>query len=78
MYFRVNCAERNLDQQCAAGSIVIGADHDWNMITLQVHFTGRLRIGQPVPDDIVSRMQQCPASGNLLKVKSPRSAIALN
>ena len=81
MYFRVNCDERNLDQQCAEGSIVIGTDHDWNMITLQANFTGRLRSGQPGPDDIdyiVSRMQQCQVSTNLQEVKAARSTIALN
>jgi hypothetical protein len=70
MYFRFNCAERNLEQQRAEASIVIGADHDRNMDTLQVYFTARLRSRQPGPDEIdymASRMQQCPASGNLLK-----------
>ena len=52
MYFRVNCAERSLELESSEGSIVIGADHDWNMDTLQVDFSARLRNGQASSDDI--------------------------
>lgn len=81
MYFRVNCAERSLELESAEGSIEIGADHDWNMDTLQVHFSGQLRSGQASTDDIdyiVSRMQQCPVSTNLLEVKNANSTVTLN
>lgn len=81
MYFRVNCAERNLELRSAEGSIVIGTDHDWNMDTLQVHFSGELRRGQATPDDIdyiVSRMRQCPVSINLHKVTDAESTVILN
>ena len=81
MYFRVNCAERNLELRSAQGSIVIGTDHDWNMDTLQVHFSGKLRSGQASPDDIdyiVSRMRQCPVSINLQEVSNAESTIILD
>lgn len=81
MYFRVNCAERSLELESSEGSIIIGADHDWNMDTLQVHFSGKLRSGQASDDDIdyvVSRMQQCPVSTNLQKVEDARSTVTLN
>ena len=81
MYFRVNCAERNLELESAAGSIDIGTDNGWNMDTLRVHFTGELRSGQASPDDIdyiVSRMQKCPVSINLQKVTNAESTVILN
>ena len=81
MYFRVNCAERSLELESSEGSIVIGADHDWNMDTLQVDFSARLRNGQASSDDIdyiVSRMQQCPVSTNLREVSNARAAVTLN
>ena len=81
MYFRVNCAERNLQLESAEGSIDIGTDNGWNMDTLRVHFTGELRSGQASPDDIdyiVSRMRQCPVSINLQKVTNAESTVILN
>lgn len=81
MYFRVNCAERSLELESSEGSIVIGADHDWNMDTLQVDFSAKLRSGQASTDDIdyiVSRMQQCPVSTNLREVSNTRAAVTLN
>jgi uncharacterized OsmC-like protein len=81
MFFRVNCAERNLVLNSAEGSIVIGADKDWNMETLQVHFSGQLGSGQADPDDIdyiVSRMKQCPVSRNIREVPDTESNITLN
>ncbi len=81
MYFRVNCAERGLELESAEGSIEIGADHDWNMDTLQVRFSGQLRSGQASTDDIdyiVSRMQQCPVSTNLRKVNNADSAVTFS
>ena len=81
MYFRVNCAERSLELESSEGSIVIGAGHDWNMDTLQVDFSGKLRSGQASTADIdyiVSRMQQCPVSTNLREVRNARSTVTLN
>jgi hypothetical protein len=80
MYFRVNCAERGLALESAEGSIAIGAGHDWNIESLQVEFSGRLRSGQASPDDIdyiVSRMKQCPVSINLQEITDARSAVIL-
>ena len=70
-FFRVNCAERKLVLNSAEGNIIIGADRDWNMETLQVHFSGQLGSGQASPDDIdyiIERMQQCPVSRNIREV----------
>lgn len=81
MYFRVNCAERGLVLNSADGSIVIGADQDWNMENLQVHFSGQLGSGRASPDDIdyiVSRMQQCPVSKNIREVPAAKSTVILN
>lgn len=80
MYFRVNCAERGLVLNSATGSIVIGTDADWNMDTLQVHFSGTLGSGQASQDDIdyiVSRMKQCPVSRNIREVPGARSVVTL-
>ena len=80
MYFRVNCAERGLVLNSADGSIVIGAAQDWNMETLQVHFSGQLGSGQASPEDIdyiVSRMQQCPVSKNIREVPVAKSTVIL-
>ncbi|MGB5541263.1 MAG: hypothetical protein WBO37_14340 [Gammaproteobacteria bacterium] len=81
LYFRVNCAERGLLLNSAGGSIVIGAGADWNMETLQVHFSGQLRSGQASRDDIefiVARMKQCPVSRNLREIPDTRSTVILN
>ena len=81
MYFRANCAERGLVLNSSEGSIVIGADRDWNMETLKVHFSGRLGSGQASPDDIgyiVSRMKQCPVSHNIREVPDAESTVILN
>ena len=80
-FFRVNCAERKLVLNSAEGSIVIGADKDWNMETLQVHLSGQLGSGQASPDDIdyiVARMQQCPVSRNIREVPETESTVILN
>jgi hypothetical protein len=80
-FFHVNCAERKLVLNSAEGNIVIGADKDWNMETLQVHFSGQLGSGQASPDDIdyiVSRMQQCPVSRNIREVPDTESTVTLN
>ena len=81
LYFRVNCAERGLLLNSAGGSIVIGAGADWNMETLQVHFSGQLRSGQASRDDIdfiVARMKQCPVSRNLREIPDTRSTVILD
>jgi uncharacterized OsmC-like protein len=80
MYFRVNCAERGLVLNSADGSITIGTDKDWNMETLQVHFSGQLGSGQASPDDIdyiVSRMQQCPVSRNIREAPDAEATVTL-
>ena len=80
-FFRVNCAERGLVLNSADGTIVIGADQDWNMETLQIHFSGQLGSGQPSPDDIdyiVARMKQCPVSRNIQEPSNAESTITLN
>jgi hypothetical protein len=80
-FFRVNCAERGLLLNSADGTIVIGADQDWNMETLQIHFSGQLGSGQPSPDDIdyiVARMKQCPVSRNLREVPDTESTVILS
>jgi len=81
LYFRVNCAERGLVLNSADGNIVIGADQDWNMENLQVHFSGQLGSGRASPDDIdyiVSRMQQCPVSKNIRGVPAAKATVILN
>jgi hypothetical protein len=81
LYFRVNCAERGLVLNSADGSIVIGADQDWNMENLQVHFSGQLGSGRARPDDIdyiVSRMKQCPVSKNSREVPAAKSTVILS
>jgi len=80
-FFRVNCAERKLVLNSAEGSIVIGADQDWHMETLQVHFSGQLGSGQAGPDDIdyiISRMKQCPVSKNIREAPVAESTVILN
>ena len=81
MYFRVNCAERSLMLKNADGSLIIGTDQNWNIETLQVHFSGRIGSGQASPDDInyiVSRMKQCPVSLNMREISDAKSTITLN
>jgi len=81
LYFRINCAERKLVLDSAEGNIVIGADRDWNMEILQVHFSGRLGSGQASQDDIdyiVARMQQCPVSRNIREVPGAEATVTLN
>jgi organic hydroperoxide reductase OsmC/OhrA len=81
MYFRVNCAERGLVLNTADGSIVIGADQDWNIETLRVNFSGHLGSGKASPDDIdyiVSRMKQCPVSRNIRETPDVESTVILN
>ena len=80
-FFRVNCAERKLVLNSAEGNIVVGADKDWNMETLQVHFSGQLGSGQASPVDIdyiIERMQQCPVSRNIREVPDAESTVTLN
>ena len=80
-FFRVNCAERGLLLNSADGTIDIGAAQDWNMETLQVHFSGQLGSGQASADDIdyiVSRMKQCPVSRNLRETFNAESTVTLN
>ena len=79
-FFRVTCAERKLCLNSAEGSITIGADKDWHMETLQVHFSGKLDSGQPGPHDIdavVARMKQCPVSRNLRDIPDSESTVSL-
>jgi hypothetical protein len=80
-YFRVNCAERGLLLNSAEGSIIIGADSEWRMENLQVHFSGQLGSGQASQDDIdyiVSRMKQCPVSANLREIPVAKSSVILS
>ena len=80
LYFRSNCAERKLLLNSAEGDIIIGADRDWNMETLQVHFSGRLGSGQASQDDIdyiVARMQQCPVSRNIREAPDAEATVTL-
>jgi hypothetical protein len=81
MYFRVNCAERGLVLNNAAGSIAVGADRDWKLESLQVHFSGQLDAGQASPGDIdyiVSRMKQCPVSRNIQEIPDAKTTVTLN
>ena len=58
-----------------------GAGSDWNMETLQVHFSGQLGSGQASPDDvdyIVARMKQCPVSRNLREIPDSEATVTLN
>ena len=80
-FFRVNCAERNLILNSAAGSIVIGADNSWNMEILKIHFSGQLGSGKVAPGDIdyiISRMKQCPVSLNIREAPDTESTVTLN
>ena len=80
-FFRVNCAEHGLVLNSADGTIVISADQDWNMETLQVHFSGQLGRGRASADDIdyiVSRMKQCPVSRNIREVADTESTVILS
>jgi hypothetical protein len=81
LYFRANCAERGLMLSSAEGRIVIGADGDWTMESLEVHFAGRLGRGEATREDIdyiVARMEQCPVSRNLRKVPDSRTTVTLD
>lgn len=64
----------------ARGNIVLGADTDWNINTLQLTFTGELADGQADPDDIeyiTGRMQQCPVSRNMREIKTAETTLTL-
>ena len=81
LYFRTNCAERGLVLSKAEGSIAVGADAEWGMDTLRVHFSGQLGSGQASQDDIdyiVGRMKQCPVSHNLRDVPDASTSIGLS
>lgn len=78
MYMRVNCAERGLILDSARGNILIGADTDWNMNTLQVGFSAILARGQASAEDIehvIARMKQCPVSRNMRDVPNAESTL---
>lgn len=80
MYFRVNCAERGLLLNSASGSIAVGADSNWKMESVNIHFSGELGRGEANPDDIdyiVARMQQCPVSCNLREIPDATSTVTL-
>lgn len=80
LYFRVNCAERGLLLDSAAGEVDVGADADWNLEILHVAFDGRLRGGRASAADIdyiTGRMQQCPVSRNLREVPDSRTDVTL-
>lgn len=79
-YFRTNCTECGLVLNSATGNILVGADNDWNMELLLVHFSGLLGSGQASQDDIdyiVSRMKQCPVSLNIKNIPDARSTVTL-
>jgi organic hydroperoxide reductase OsmC/OhrA len=80
MYMRVNCAERGLQLASSEGSITVGADENWSMDTLKVEFTANVASGSADQEDIdyiVSRMKQCPVSGNIREVSGAETSIAL-
>jgi len=68
MHMRLNCAERGLLLETAAGYIHVTTTEDWQISDLRVEFTGNLRSGTPTQDDldhVVERMEHCPVSRNL-------------
>ncbi len=80
MYMRVNCAERGLQLASSEGSITVGTDENWSMDTLKVGFTANVASGSADQDDIdyiISRMKQCPVSGNIREVPGAETTITL-
>ena len=80
MYMRVNCAERGLQLASSEGSIIVGTDEDWSMDTLKVEFSAKVASGSADQGDIdyiVSRMKQCPVSGNIREVSGAETSVTL-
>jgi hypothetical protein len=80
MYMRVNCAERGLLLASSEGSITAGAGADWKLETLRVAFSGKLAGGSADRehiDYIVSRMKQCPVSGNIREIPDAETTLTL-
>jgi len=80
LYFRSNCAERDLILESAQGVISIETSEDWDIRKLQVSFEGKLKSGQPEDADIdyiVARMKQCPVSKNVIEPQDSETTVRL-
>lgn len=80
LYFRSNCAERNLILESAQGVISIETSEDWDIHKLRVRFEGKLKSGQPEDADIdyiVARMKLCPVSKNVIEPQDSKTTVKL-
>ena len=80
-YMRVNCAERRLMLESAAGTIDVVASDEWVVEQLHIDFSGKLKSGSPGSGDIdyiIDRMRHCPVSMNLGTVADSRTGLRLD
>ena len=80
-YMRVNCAERRLMLESAAGTIDVVASDEWVVEQLHIDFSARLKSGSPEPgdiDSIIDRMRHCPVSMNLRTVADSHTGLRLD
>ncbi len=79
LYFRTNCAERELMLDSAEGAIDVATSEDWALTRLHVHFVGKLKSGTPSSGDIdyiVGRMKQCPVSRNTREPPDSQTSVS--
>ena len=79
-YFHANCAERGLKLGSSEGNLNIKTSRDWDIESIRIEFTGYLKTGTAIDDDIdyiVERMKQCPVSKNLLEVDDSKATVRL-
>ena len=79
-YFHVNCAERGLMLTNSEGNLIIKTSRDWEIESLWIEFTGYLKSGSVIDEDIdyiLERMKQCPVSKNLLEVNDSQAKVQL-
>ncbi len=80
LYFRTNCAERELSLESAQGRIELHTTEDWDLTRLRVHFDANLKSGTASPSDIdyiISRMRQCPVSRNMREPSDSQTTLNL-
>ena len=81
LYFRVNCAERGLSLESAAGAIHMVTTEAWDAHTVEIRFEGKLTSGtvsKADVDHIVARMKQCPVSRNTRRIQNSETLVRLS
>ena len=78
LYFRTNAAERGLMMSSASAFLAIETDINWNILSMNVEFNGKLKSGSPSEDVIayiIERMGLCPVSSNIKEVSDSQRSV---